>query len=191
MGKFIQWLLPPRSWKVSVIILMGIITGFAILLVHLSRAGSYLTNDPSACVNCHIMSPYYATWAHGSHRETATCNDCHVPHNNIFNAYYFKAKDGLRHATIFTLRQEPQVIFILEPGKKTVQSNCERCHEHLLTEIKCRGEEIFCDPERLCWECHREVPHGRVNSLSSVPFAPVPRPSSPLPSWLNNRASKP
>lgn len=191
MKKLIRWLLPPESWKVPVIILLGIMAGCILLLIHISRADSYLTNEPSACVNCHIMSPYYATWAHSSHRETATCNDCHVPHNNILNAYYFKAKDGLRHATIFTLRREPQVIFIREPGKEAVRGNCERCHEHLLTGIECRGTTIFCEPERLCWECHREVPHGRVNSLSSVPFAPVPRPTSPVPSWLENHANNP
>ncbi|MBU0764814.1 MAG: hypothetical protein KJ607_08270 [Bacteroidetes bacterium] len=34
-------------------------------------------------------------------------------------------------------------------------------------------------------DCHREVPHGRVNSLSSVPYARVPLPESPVPEWLN------
>ncbi|MBP6976806.1 MAG: cytochrome c nitrite reductase small subunit [Lentimicrobiaceae bacterium] len=184
MRTFIRWLLPPRSWTFPVIVLLGIIAGCIILLIHISRAGSYLTNDPSACVNCHIMSPYYATWSHSSHREVATCNECHVPHNNLVNAYYFKAKDGLRHATIFTLRNEPQVIFILEPGKKAVQSNCIKCHEKLLTETLCLGRDKACGDGRFCWECHREVPHGRVNSLSSVPFAPVPRPSAVVPSWL-------
>ena len=38
--------------------------------------------------------------------------------------------------------------------------------------------------ERECWECHRETPHGRVNSISSVPNAKVPVLSSPVPDWL-------
>jgi cytochrome c nitrite reductase small subunit len=191
MGNIIRWLLPPVAWRVPVIILIGILTGFIILLIHFSRAGSYLTNDPAACVNCHIMSPYYATWDHSSHREVATCNECHVPHNNIINAYYFKAKDGLRHATIFTLRKEPQVIFIRDAGIKVVHDNCERCHQPLLTEIECREQGEECDKERLCWECHREVPHGRVNSLSSVPFARVPKPSAPVPEWLSKNINNP
>ena len=41
------------------------------------------------------MTPQYATWSHSTHREHAHCNDCHVPHNNILNKYYFKAKDGM------------------------------------------------------------------------------------------------
>jgi cytochrome c nitrite reductase small subunit len=38
--------------------------------------------------------------------------------------------------------------------------------------------------DRKCWECHREVPHGRVNSLSSVPNARVPLPQNPIPEWI-------
>jgi cytochrome c nitrite reductase small subunit len=43
--------------------------------------------------------------------------------------------------------------------------------------------------ERKCWECHRETPHGRVNSLSSVPNARVPLPESPVPEWLKKYTS--
>jgi hypothetical protein len=59
-----------------------------------------------------------------------------VPHNNIFNTYYFKAKDGMRHATMFTLRLEPQVIFIHEAGQNVVQNNCVRCHDPLINNTK-------------------------------------------------------
>ncbi|MCK4746981.1 MAG: hypothetical protein KAT15_08100, partial [Bacteroidales bacterium] len=89
-----------------------------------------------------------------------------------FNKYYFKAKDGLRHATMFTLRKEPQVIFIHEAGREVVQDNCVRCHSNLLTDSELLVKtEVYQHQriERPCRECHREVPHGRVNSLSSVP----------------------
>ncbi|MBN2746997.1 MAG: cytochrome c nitrite reductase small subunit [Bacteroidales bacterium] len=168
-------------------IFYGIIAGLVILLVYVSNAPSYLSDDPKTCVNCHVMAPQYATWFHSSHRETATCNDCHVPHNNVFNKYYFKAKDGLRHATIFTLRNEPQVIRILEEGQKVVKDNCIRCHEDLLMDEKLNTTTtVFNDfrKERQCWECHQETPHGKVNSLSSVPHAKVPLPESPVPDWL-------
>lgn len=168
-------------------IFYGIIAGLVILLVYVSNAPSYLSDDPKTCVNCHVMAPQYATWFHSSHRETATCNDCHVPHDNIFNTYFFKAKDGLRHATIFTLRKEPQVIRILEEGQKVVKDNCIRCHEDLLMDEKLNvTTTVFNDfrKERQCWECHQETPHGKVNSLSSVPHAKVPLPESPVPDWL-------
>lgn len=180
-------LAPPGRWSVPALIISGILAGLLIYVFYISRAYSYLSDNPSTCVNCHIMAPQYATWNHSSHRERASCNDCHVPHNNIVNKYYFKAKDGLRHATMFTLRKEPQVILIKEQGKRVVQDNCLRCHAKLLTDAKVSNyssEYQHVRSERPCWECHREVPHGRVNSLSSVPYARVPVAGSTVPVWL-------
>ena len=37
---------------------------------------------------------------------------------------------------------------------------------------------------KACWDCHRDVPHGGMNSLSSTPAALVPYPESPVPEWL-------
>ena len=185
--KIYKFLSPPDKWRFPVLIICGILTGLIIYLLYISKAYSYLSDNPETCVNCHIMSPQYATWNHSSHREVATCNDCHVPHNNIFNKYYFKGKDGLRHATIFTKRAEPQVIFIHEEGQTVVQNNCIRCHKNIITDSKLlrnTNDYNHFRQERKCWECHREVPHGRVNSLSSVPHARVPLPESPVPDWL-------
>ncbi len=133
------------------------------------------------------MAPQYATWSHSSHRQWATCNDCHVPHNNMLNHYWFKANDGMRHAYMFTLRLEPQVISIKQAGKDAVQNNCIRCHNDLITDTKLltRHSDIHTNiKDRYCVECHRETPHGRVNSLSSVPYARVPLPESPVPIWI-------
>lgn len=185
--KLINFLKPPQHWRLGVIVLLGILAGLGIFILRISKVHSYLSDSPNACVNCHIMAPQYATWSHSAHREWASCNDCHVPHNNVFQSYYFKAKDGLRHATFFTLRLEPQVIQIKEAGIEVVQENCIRCHDPLLTDSRLQayslGFQHFRD-DRLCWECHRETPHGRVNSLSSVPYARVPVPTTPVPSWL-------
>lgn len=186
MKKLYNILLPPPAWRLPVAILLGMFFGLAIYSFKVSNAVSYLSDDPETCINCHVMTPQYATWNHSSHREVATCNDCHVPHNNALNKYFFKAKDGLRHATIFTLRAEPQVIKIKEEGIGVVQNNCIRCHSHVNKNVSTTVSlEMTKHGEgKLCWECHREVPHGRVNSLSSVPGARVPKLSSPVPEWL-------
>ncbi|MFO7932495.1 MAG: cytochrome c nitrite reductase small subunit, partial [Bacteroidales bacterium] len=105
----------------------------------------------------------------------------------VVNKYYFKAKDGLRHATVFTLRNEPQVIFIKEEGSEVVHDNCLRCHGDLMTDDQLRlvtEDYHHFRTERKCWDCHREVPHGSVNSLTSTPHARVPLPPSPVPEWL-------
>jgi len=93
----------------------------------------------------------------------------------------------MRHATMFTFRLEPQVIHIHEAGMSVVQENCKRCHEHLIDNVSVKQityKSAQCGEGKLCWECHREVPHGTVNSLSSVPNAQVPVPESPVPDWL-------
>ena len=134
------------------------------------------------------MTPQYDTWFHSSHREAATCVDCHIPHNNIVNKYYFKAKDGMRHSKIFTLRQEPQVIFIKDAGLKVVQENCKRCHENENSEVglmELTGHKYLMGEDKVCWSCHQDVPHGTVNSLSSAPHARVPLPSSIVPAWMS------
>lgn len=179
--------MPPPKWLFEAITGVAILSGLFLYLVYISKAHSYLSDKPETCVNCHIMAPQYATWMHSSHRERSTCVDCHVPHNNVINKYYFKAKDGSRHATLFTLRAEAQVIQIQPAGKQVVQQNCIRCHSNLITDSKINT----IDPgfhatrtDRACWECHREVPHGRVRSLSSTPNAKVPLPESPVPEWM-------
>ena len=39
----------------------------------------------------------------------------------------------------------------------------------------------------MCWDCHRETPHGRVRSLSAVPNAQVPQLPSTVPNWFKNK----
>lgn len=183
-----RFILPSKGWRNPVIILAGMFCGLFAYSFYVSKAWSYVSDDPEVCINCHIMTPQYSTWIHSAHRENANCNDCHVPHDNVFRKYFFKAKDGMRHATLFTLRAERQVIFIGEEGKEVVQENCIRCHSALFDRDKLisqtKGHYIMHHNDRNCWECHRETPHGSVNSLSSVPNAMVPLLKSPVPEWL-------
>jgi cytochrome c nitrite reductase small subunit len=186
----IQFFFPPRSWKVPVILMLGFFTGLFCFLFYVSRAPSYLSDNPATCVNCHIMTPYYASWSHSSHREFTNCNECHVPHDNVFRHYWFKANDGLRHSAVFTLRREPQVIFIHSAGRKVVQENCIRCHSDLLFNDRMdrytmQGHEYR--REKRCADCHMDVPHGTVYGINSTPnVRGVPLPESPVPAWLNS-----
>jgi cytochrome c nitrite reductase small subunit len=160
---------------------VGAFAGMLFYVAHISNAASYLTDDPKACINCHIMTPQYASWQHSSHGQVATCNDCHVPHDSLWRKYYFKAMDGGRHSTLFTLRMEPQVIRATHESAKVIQENCLRCHQDQVHQAT--TEDIF---ERSCVDCHREVPHGRVNSLSATPNAAVPLQSSVVPGWFSS-----
>ncbi len=187
MKKIFTALLPPPKWRTGVLFSLGVFTGLFFLVLHLGRATSYLSDKPETCINCHVMTPYYTTWEKSSHARFTVCNDCHVPQNNIIEKYLFKASDGLRHSYVFTFRLEPQVIRIKEAGRNTVQKNCIRCHSEVIHPISLRAisnQKIQEEGEGYCWDCHREVPHGRVNSLSSTPNALVPGLSPPVPEWI-------
>lgn len=186
--KIINGLTPPPKWRLPVVVLSAIFIGLGLFILYISNAVSYLSDDPKTCVNCHVMYPQYATWQRSSHANKVTCNDCHVPHDNFIRKYMFKASDGLRHATMFTFRLEPQVIRIKEAGAGVVQENCLRCHQNMVHRVSI-SKVSFSGYESgeglLCWSCHREVPHGRVNSLASTPYARVPQLSPVLPDWMN------
>jgi cytochrome c nitrite reductase small subunit len=185
--KIFNFLIPPNKWVIPVVIISGSFCGLIVYLFYLSKASSYLSDDPKVCMNCHVMAPQFATWQHSSHRIITNCNDCHVPQTNIISHYFFKAKDGLRHSFMFTFRLEPQVIQIKHAGLSVVQENCKRCHMHLVEQtslVKVCGDNYQKGEGHLCWDCHREVPHGQSGSLSSVPFSRVPYVESPVPEWL-------
>ncbi len=184
---------PPKNWRFTVIILGGIFTGILLLVVHISNATSYLSDEPETCINCHVMYPYYASWTKSSHGRDATCVDCHVPQDNLFRKYYVKGTDGMAHTTYFTFRWEPQVIQIKQRGINVVQENCIRCHIDLvdMTQlVEVTGRTAAQDEGKLCWDCHRETPHGTVKSLSAAPHALVDRLPSVLPGWLENFLSQ-
>lgn len=181
----------PNQFILPLFIMGGIIAGLGGYTVYMSRAYSYLSDDPAACVNCHIMTPYYQSWDHSSHAQWATCNDCHVPQDNMLKGYAFKAKDGLYHAAIFTLRAEPQAIRPRDESYGVIMNNCIRCHTQLNTEFVKTGMISYCDVKegkgKACWDCHTNVPHTKISSLSASPNALVPLPESPVPAWLKER----
>ncbi len=186
-AKLIRMLIPPPGWRLPVIILLGVFVGTGLFVIHASRAHSYLSDKPETCINCHVMYPQYASWKHSSHSQVASCSDCHVPHDNMAKKYFFKAADGARHAAIFTARLEPEVIHIKQAGITAVQDNCVRCHQDLVemtTLIEITGKNYQQSQGKRCWDCHREVPHGTVRSLSSTPFSLVTRLPSIMPRWL-------
>lgn len=187
LKKVMRWLVPPAKWRVTVIVLCGIFTGIFLLVVHISKATSYLSDQPETCINCHVMYPQYASWAKSSHGQVASCVDCHIPQDNIFRKYYVKGTDGMAHTTYFTFRWEPQVIQIKSRGVGVVQENCIRCHLDLIDMVQLvtvSGQSAAMGEGKLCWECHRETPHGTVKSLSAAPHALIERLPTVLPSWI-------
>lgn len=194
LRKILHLIIPPHEWRLPVLFVLAVLCGLGVLILRIANATSYLSDQPEACINCHVMAPQFATWQRGSHGRATVCNDCHVPHDNIFRKFGFKANDGLRHSLMFTFRLEPQVIHVKDAGITVIQENCIRCHLQLVNNNSLAGvtgENQKHGEGKLCWECHRETPHGRVGSLASVPYARVPMPSSVLPPWIDEFTSVP
>lgn len=144
-------------------------------LVNISKALSYLSADPKACINCHVMHSQYATWQHSSHAQRATCVECHLPHDTFINKYFAKARDGWNHTVAFTANTFGQNIGISDDGADRVQQNCISCHA-VLTENIVANSDKYHDftgntrTDRKCWDCHKDVPHGQVRSLTATPY---------------------
>ncbi|MDR0882389.1 MAG: cytochrome c nitrite reductase small subunit [Candidatus Adiutrix sp.] len=170
-------------------VLGGLFAGLGLYTVYISRAWFYVSDDPAACLNCHIMASYYQDWNHSSHRAWTTCNDCHVPQDSLLSKYTLKAVDGLYHSAVFTVGAEPQVIRAREASSRVILENCLRCHKPLVTELvkmEDRYEDALQGRAATCWECHTQVPHTNISNLASAPGALVPFPASPVPEWLSN-----
>ncbi|MDR1873003.1 MAG: cytochrome c nitrite reductase small subunit [Deltaproteobacteria bacterium] len=170
--------------------LLGLAAGLFVYILVASRAFSYFSNDSEVCLNCHVMGPYYQSYRKSSHALRATCNDCHVPQDNTFRGYAFKAYDGLYHAAVYTARLEPQVIRANEGTKQVILENCIRCHKPLVEEFVKMDSQMAAalkGQKLTCFDCHRDSPHNQVVSLSTDNIgAGLPLPGSPAPDWLES-----
>jgi len=120
-----------------------------------ARGWAYLTNDPRACANCHVMEEQYSGWLKASHRSVAVCNDCHTP-PGLVPKYMTKAENGFRHSFAFTTGRFPDQIRIVPSDLDVTERACRKCHEPIVTAIE--GPDGGAG--RLsCVRCHRSVGH--------------------------------
>lgn len=139
------------------IVLFGVLLGLGLFTFNYAKGLSYLSNDPAACKNCHIMNEQYDSWQKGAHHAVATCNDCHVP-ASFFAKYLAKAENGYHHSRGFTLQDFHEPIMIKQKNSQLLQQNCLRCHADFVHEIV-EGNKDKIDAVR-CVHCHRGVGHG-------------------------------
>ncbi|MCP3927170.1 MAG: cytochrome c nitrite reductase small subunit [Desulfobacterales bacterium] len=161
--------------KYAAMVIVAVAIGMGLHLVGESKAISYMSSKPEACINCHVMESYYATWQHSSHAQRAVCVECHLPVDNYIDKYASKTLDGWNHSTAFTLNTYGKRMLISDDGARRVQENCIRCHSALSqTIVKTTDRYHAFDNETLgggrkCWDCHRNVPHGKVRSINATP----------------------
>lgn len=121
-----------------------------------AKGGSYLTDNPAACANCHIMEDHYTAWMRSSHRAVATCNDCHTP-ENIVGKYASKANNGFWHSLAFTTGRHPDPIQIKGYNSEIVEKACRKCHQEIVFAIE--SPPHHGDDRLSCIRCHSTVGH--------------------------------
>ena len=132
----------------------GLLVGLSIFTFAYAEGGSYLGNDPAACVNCHVMQPQYDAWIKGSHARVATCNDCHAPHGNLAAKLGVKAINGFNHSWAFTTGRFPEPISATPLNRRVTESACRYCHQSVVHETL-----AITNDELSCVRCHDGVGH--------------------------------
>lgn len=120
-----------------------------------ARGASYLTNDPAACANCHVMDEHYSAWLRSSHRSAAACNDCHTPHDFV-GKYATKASNGFWHSFAFTTGRFPDPLRIKPRNLAIAEEACRGCHGDIVDAMDgphSRGDHPTCV------KCHSGVGH--------------------------------
>lgn len=137
--------------------LAGILIGLGTYTFVYAKGYSYLTNDPAACANCHIMRDHYDAWTRASHQAVAVCNDCHTP-PGLVPKYVTKARNGFWHSFYFTTGGYPDPLRITPRNHDVTELTCRKCHEEMTASI---------DPKHpasegrgmSCIRCHSTVGH--------------------------------
>ena len=136
-------------------VVVGLAFGTAGFTFVYARGASYLTNDPAACANCHVMQDQLDAWRKSSHHAAAVCNDCHTPPGFV-RKYWVKAKNGFHHSWAFTSGKFHEPIAIGPANRAVTEEACRNCHGELASAIEgphAGGAEISCI------RCHRSVGH--------------------------------
>jgi cytochrome c nitrite reductase small subunit len=115
-------------------LVLGLAAGLGAFTFIYAKGASYLTTDPAACANCHVMSEHYAAWQRSSHRAAATCADCHMPHD-IVGKYAAKASNGFWHSVAFTTGRFPDPLLIKPHNRAIVERACRDCHAPVVEAI--------------------------------------------------------
>ena len=120
-----------------------------------AEGGSYLTDRPEACANCHVMQEYYDGWIKSSHRAVAVCNDCHTP-GGFLAKYWTKASNGYHHSLAFTTGSFPDVLQIKPGNREIVERACQTCHQAIIQAIEGPHRE---GSALSCVRCHATAGH--------------------------------
>jgi len=144
----------PRHLALAFAGLLGALVGIGVFTFGYGEGWSYLSHDPAACANCHVMQGHYDSWQNSGHRHVAVCNDCHLPHDPI-GKWVTKGENGFFHSLAFTLENFHEPIRIKARNARVTQKACVHCHESFVHAVSVPGDESVG-----CVHCHSEAGHA-------------------------------
>ena len=144
-------------WLLAIALTLGLAVGLGAYTFVYARGYSYVTNDPQACANCHIMRAHYDAWTRASHRAVAVCNDCHTP-PSLVPKYVTKAQNGFWHSFYFTTGRFPDPIQITPRNHAITEQACRKCHADITAAID-PAHSGGTAGRLSCTKCHNDVGH--------------------------------
>jgi len=146
-----RWLLTFALVGVAIGVAAGI-GGYTFIY---AKGSSYLTNDPQACANCHIMQNHFDAWQKSSHHAVAVCNDCHTP-KDFVGKWITKGLNGYNHSKAFTTGKFHEPIQATARNLQITENACRRCHQAIVAAI----DPPHAGGSRMsCIRCHSTVGH--------------------------------
>lgn len=156
MGTLRRFIARIGFFPLAFAIVLGVFAGIGTFTFGYGEGVSYMSNDPEACINCHVMQDHYDAWLNSSHRNVATCNDCHLSHHPV-GKWVVKADNGFFHSLAFTTRVYPDPIRIKPRNARVAQNSCLHCHGdfvHNMLPEEPGGDMLSCV------HCHSDVGHA-------------------------------
>ena len=121
---------------------LGLAAGIGSYTFIYARGASYLTDDPAACANCHVMQEQY--------------DDCHTP-DGFAAKYATKALNGFWHSFAFTTGRYPEPIQITGRNHRVAQASCAKCHADIIASMNDAAHTTRDAAD--CARCHGSVGH--------------------------------
>ncbi len=143
---------------------IGVFVGVGFYTFIYAKGYSYLSSNPAACTNCHVMIGYYDGWVKSSHHAAATCNDCHTPTNAVAKLAT-KTSNGFFHSFAFTTGRFPDAIQMRTANYEVAERACRNCHREMIQAVN--GPQAH-GAGFTCLHCHSAVGHSQV-----LAFAPI------------------
>ncbi|HEX6315787.1 MAG TPA: cytochrome c nitrite reductase small subunit [Gemmatimonadaceae bacterium] len=133
-------------WALAAAVAFGLAAGLGAFTFVYAKGASYLSTDPAACANCHIMGEHYAAWAKSSHRSVAGCADCHMPHEFV-GKWAAKASNGFWHSLAFTTGRFPDPLQIKPHNRAITEHACRDCHQPIVDAIDAGSRGVEAEGE--------------------------------------------